>query len=447
MAPLRLYPEAARSSLGRLNHVRLRPLLLSVALATSLAAGCADPAPLPEVPPPEVELRARHYLGSAISGPLPAATLHDDSPDAALQVRVRWAALSALPCDTLAPVATQRRLLLDLGGVDALNAIPDLSAGARAGVVDAPARWLEERGGRALGEQRAALPEGVTAQLGPAGVAMRVHRRRGALDVAVLLERSGPGGPRRELVVLDPFDGVDRLALAVLVAAPGSSALAVTVEVEPPPAIGAPGRVAHRAAHAACVADLARDAAAARAAAVRDPQVGPRATDDVGLARALEALRVPEHRRGALFALARGTGAPATEDAALGGDQALIDALATCVLEAATAPGAPRGGPALGWLVERATLAALAAAAEAEPPSPVAAALLTRAAGVVGAYPGSLRDLAGRAADLDAWRAALLAANTAAREDPAPLQRILAAEWLAARGEASETDALEQVSR
>jgi hypothetical protein len=432
-----------------LNHVHRRLLLPTLALATSLVAGCADPAPLPEVLPPAVELRARHYLGSAISGPLPAAALRDDSPDAALQVRVRWAALSALPCDTLAPVATQRRLLLDLGGVDALNAIPDLSAGARAGVVDAPARWLEERGGRPLGEQRAALPEGVTAQLGPAGVAVRIHRRRDALDVAVLLERSGPGAAsRRELVVLDPFDGADRLALAVLVATPGSSsAIAVTVEVEPPPAIGAPGRVAHRAAHAACVADLARDAAAARAAAARDPQVGPRATDDVGLVRALEALRVPEHRRGALFALGGGTGAPATEDAALGADQPLVDALAACVLEAATAPGAPRGGPALGWLVERATLAALAAAAEAEPPSPVAAALLTRAAGVVGAYPGSLRDLAGRATDLDAWRAALVAANTAAREDPAPLQRILAAEWLAARGEASETDALEQVSR
>lgn len=451
---MRLYRGRAGHSLAAVTSDRLPLLLWPVVLAASVAAGCAEPAPGPALEPQELRLHARHYLGSAISGPLPTAPgiEVDDSPDRALQVRVRWAELTQLPFDALGPVASQRRLLLDLSGVDALDAVPLLSAGARAGLVDAPQRWLEERlaqdrGGRLLGDQRAALPEGVTAQLGPTGVAVRVHRRPGGLDVALLLERGG-AEPRRELVVLDQFEGVDRLALGLLVASPaGPSAIAAVVEVAPPPVIGAPGRVAFRAAHTACAADLARDAAASRAAAVRDPDVGLRGTDDVGLVRALEALRVPAHRRGALFALGRGTGAMATEDAALGADQALVDALAADLLAATGEAGAPLSGPALGWLVERTALATLGGAAEAEPPSPVAAALLIRATGVVGAYPGSLLELTRRASDLDAWRALLLATNTAARQDPAPLQRILAAEWLAARGAVIGTDPLEPVSR
>lgn len=413
---------------------------LVVAACGALVACAAPPAPPPPTPP-DVTWTRRHYAGSAVSGPTGATTAQDAAADDALHVRVRWVGLPTIP-GCFEPIARRRRLLLDLDGRDLLRAVPVLSAGARAAplpdVEQGLAALAAVPGAWPLGEQRAAVPPGVTAELAarapgaPGRVALRVHRTKAStLDVAVVLERE----PEGELVVLAPVAG-DRLALGLVVPTPveGLAALGAVVEVGPPPGPGEPGRVAHRAAHAACVADVARDAALARAAASRDP--APALTDDgAGLARALEALRDPAHRRGALFSLGLRTGARLVEDVALGGDDALVEAVARAALAAANEPGAPRRGPGLGWTLERAAVEAVAAAAEEDDPSAaVAAGLLVRAAGVVGAFPQSLRELAARAEDLEAWRARLVDTNQAALEDPSPLQRILAEEWLADRG-------------
>lgn len=425
----------------------------------AVLAACAGPSPAEAPPPPAVAWAVRHYEGSTVSGPAgpwgSAASAPPVEPDAALQVRVRWVGLTGLPSDRFQPLASRRRLLLDLEAPDVLRAVPRLSAGARAATLTDPeadlAALLGQAGAWRLGAQRAALPVGITAELSlqaagaPGGLALRLHRRLDdgggpALDVALLLERGGRC-PRRELVVLTPLAG-DRLALGLLAAWPGLDGLALgaVIELGPPPGPHEPGRVAHRAAYAACLADVARDRALARAAAERDPAPSITADDEVGLGRALSALRERAHRRGALFALARRTGARLAEDVALGADEPLLEAVAAAALEASQRLGAARGA-ALGWALERAAIRAVAASAEASPPAPGATGLLVRAAGVAGAYPQTLRELAGAADGLAAWRARLEEVNAAALDDPSPLQRVLAAEWLARR-RAGVTDPL-----
>lgn len=414
-------------------------------LVAAVIVGCAGPAPAP--PPADDAALGRavsHYAGSAVSGPAPVgsdAVVALADPDAALQVRVTWAGLDALPDGVLEPIARRRRLLVDLDGVDALGSVPALSAGARAGEVAEADVFLGALGGAPLGELRAAVPVGATGELSlvderasgaRARVAVRVHARPHGLDVALLLERGAPS-PRRELVVLAPVAG-DRQRLALLVATPFAAprALAAVVEVGPAPAPGEAGRAAHRAAHAACVADLARHEALT-AASRPDPPV--RWTPaDVGLARVLEALRAPDHRRGALVALAGHTGAPLLEAVALGGDDALVEAMALAAVAEAARSGAPVRGAAFGWALERAAVDVVTAAAEADPPSRGAQALLVERAGVVGFFPRTLRELCERAEGLAGWAHALEEANVAGLSDPTPMQRLLAAEWLAARG-------------
>ncbi|MBX3472643.1 MAG: hypothetical protein KF878_37805 [Planctomycetes bacterium] len=155
---------------------------------------------------------------------------------------------------------------------------------------------------------------------------------------------------------------------------------------------------------------------------------------DVGLARVLEALRAPDHRRGALVALAGHTGAPLLEAVALGGDDALVEAMALAAVAEAARAGAPVRGAAFGWALERAAVDVVTAAAEADPPSRGAQALLVERAGVVGFFPRTLRELCERAEGLAGWAHALEEANVAGLSDPTPMQRLLAAEWLAARG-------------
>ncbi|MCO5171618.1 MAG: hypothetical protein M9894_35390 [Planctomycetes bacterium] len=422
---------------------------LALLVVAAAVAGCVDPPSTPPAPDVALARSVEHYAGSAVAGPAAVdsgAVVALQDPDAALQVRVRWLGLEGLPAAGLEPIARRRRLLLDLDAVDVLSAVPTLSAGARAGGVEDVDAWLaalrSEAEARDLGEQRAALPVGVTAEAAlhverasgaRARVAIRAHARAGALDLALLLERGAPS-PRRELVVLAPAQG-DRARLALILANPLGApvALAAVVDIAPAPAPGEAGRVAHRAAHAACVADLARQEALALAAARRDPPP-PRAGDDVGLARALEALRAPAHRRGALFAMGAHTGAGLVEAVALGGDDALVEAVSAAALDVAARPGAPTRGGDLGWLLERAAVEVVSGAAEADPPSRGAQALLVRRAGVVGFFPRTLREVCERAEGLAGWGAALEEANVAGLSDPTPMQRLLAAEWLSAAG-------------
>ncbi|MBX3472642.1 MAG: hypothetical protein KF878_37800 [Planctomycetes bacterium] len=182
----------------------------SALLVAAVIVGCAGPAPAP--PPADDAALGRavsHYAGSAVSGPAPVgsdAVVALGDPDAALQVRVTWAGLDALPDGVLEPIARRRRLLVDLDGVDALGSVPALSAGARAGEVAEADVFLGALGGAPLGELRAAVPVGATGELSlvderasgaRARVAVRV-RAAPRVDVALLLEHVATRPPQRE---------------------------------------------------------------------------------------------------------------------------------------------------------------------------------------------------------------------------------------------------------
>lgn len=444
---------------------------VTVILAAGLA-GCAD-APPPRARPeaPLATLATSHYAGSPLSGPRRDVALQPRREEA-LAVRVRWLALERLPGTLLRPLGEAARLVLDPRGASPLLAVARLTVGGRAGAIEDPTAFLKELAGPAgwvapCGELFGALPPGVTAELGlsrdrlgarSAGgeplrerAAIAVHRlppeegEAGALEVALAVEAvgtdaAGEAAPRSELVLLEPVAG-DRLRLALLLPSPlagAHGALAALVEVSPAPAPGEPGYAEHGAAFARCVGDLAGQRATSAVTAAAPPTPATPAPNAALGDRALAALRDAARRRGALVSVASAAGAPACADAALALEEPLLARLAADVRQAADAEGAPRRGPGLTWLLERATLARLAREVVAEPEAgpPALGALLIRHVGALALYPGTLLEALEAAEDAAEWEEVLALENAALLDDGAPAVRVRAHAWLAARGRA-----------
>lgn len=331
-----------------------------------------------------------------------------------------------------------------------------------------------------------ALPPGVSVGIeahggGGALTAVRVHRPRpipsplppghplartpsgshAPLDVGFVVRVARPALPGAqqapapeettgERILLERLPWSDRLFLLALLPSPtipagGADAvrpgLAFAIEVGPAPAPDEPGWSAHRLAVAECAGDVARATTvrASLASEPRTPEENP-APDPASHAvpPPLERLDVHAERRRALLELAMATGAGLTADVATSGGELLLDDVVARVRRATSAAAAPTLGPALGWLVERVTLTALAdAVAEADPGSgrlSEVGALLARRVGGLSLRPSALLAAAATSADQAAWLAALVTENRVLLEDGDAAVRARAFDWLDARG-------------
>lgn len=152
---------------------------------------------------------------------------------------------------------------------------------------------------------------------------------------------------------------------------------------------------------------------------------------------AMAALELKDQRRKGLVFLAAQTGAALCEDAALVADDPTLAAIADAVRGAmASAPKPHPDGPALGWLLDRATFGVLGEQLAAERLSPELTAVLSSYAGEAGRHASSV-ELIGKAgegaATRDAFDAQLVAENLIFLEDNSPASRVRAYDWLAAR--------------
>lgn len=448
--------------------------LMAGLLGAALVA-CTTPPPVYVRPTLDLVAEVRHDPGSAVAvADVGTASLAAASSgialDDALRVRCRFVRLAGIREELLDPLAAGARLLVGTRQAEPLLGTPRLLRGAR--VREASGRAaLEELAlalvapptrpeasedeevqvaevtsgvGTTLAELQGALPAGATVALAlsarDGAVRLRVHRLPAGdrLDVAVELEVA-PGDVERALLP-GPTVG-SRRTLALVVPSPfveaGSDAereaVACLLEVDPAPAVGEPGREAHRLAVAACAGDLARARAVADALARPDaaPPAAPTASG-AGTSRAVSALGAAATQRLALLGLASETGGGLALDLATSGSDTLVAAVASRALGAARRAGDPRGAE-LGHLLEQAALVELAALAETDDAcDPAVHALLLRATGGLALRPSAL--LAAVDRDRAAWAAWLRAENRALLEDGDAATRARAAEWLAGRG-------------
>jgi len=445
------------------------PAPAAFAIAVGLcSAGCRAPEPLRSpLSGPRVTAEVGYSLGSPLRGAegSPPTATFDVAPERAFQAVVTFVALERLPEQELDSLGAQARFVVDLAGERPLREAPVLLAGARAGRIDDVRGFLGrvDRGelGRhvRLAELRGALPLGVSArfQIGcdfPArvgtlrvnqGVTVAVYRaRRGGeemLDVALeavaaRATKTGAMALQQEVAALDlarlealndaalilrsPFDESEARALLIL------------VSVTAPPPAGAVGAAMHDAACAACVADLAREAARGLAAQGARP-APPIGTPDLEAVR--RALVDPDRKRGALLTLASLVGARFAEDMSFA-EGPLLDAVTASV---STELSTFRGGgssPALRWSVDRAAMSGALAEIDPDGAPPALAGALLRRAGAVGRLPMMLLEVLESSADGDAFDRGLAAANGTLLADGDPAVRVGAFEWLEARGEA-----------
>jgi len=448
-------------------------VVAALALGAGVGAGCnGAPVVSERLPAPGVAASVRHYSGPALAGGVPCE-VEPAEPESALEVLVAFVALERVPPGALDALGSRARLIATDGGEDGgpLLAVPRLLLGARAGPVESVRAFLEtlERGdlGRAarFADLRGALPLDTTATFelvrergrapeaarGPGlpglgssrdRLAVALHRTRvGAvdrLDLALEAGKAASGGGA-EVAVLERLSIAGSLAFAAIVPSifdgEAAGAIAIAVLVRPPPGPLDIGFGAHRTAYVGCLADLARSDFEARLRRGLRPAPAPAApgvAPDLLVAR--EALVEPARFRTALLALGRTTGARGAEDLALGADDACVERTAAAVAAALRSFPGNASSPDLGWIVERAALTAVGPYLAVKESDPALFAIALRRAGAVGRLPATLAAVLDAATDLDDLERRLEAANVDVLDDPYPLLRVQAHEWLSARG-------------
>ncbi|MEM7203843.1 MAG: hypothetical protein AAF628_26505 [Planctomycetota bacterium] len=414
-----------------------------------MLASCAAPPPPPASPLAGLRAAVRHYAGTVISGPTPAAIdgVVDEPAGAVPTARLEiWQLPDGVVPSAwhaaLAPLAELAELVArtadgaefgitrgPLGGVRA-------ASGARA---ESLAETLTAAGGAQLALAEAPLLAGATAAFvaepngGAAGLTraeLRVGRDvSGALRVALVTDRivDGESVALLDAAVLASGQPLALLAPTLGAAAPGTPSLAVVLRVTPPPTAGDDATAAH--AHSARVA-AAREAITTPAPT--EPDTATQASVR-SVAAAAAALPWRARRRGALVWLAEACDADCTGDAALAADDDALAQLATTITpilpSEATAPS-----PALGLQLEHATMALLAEQQDAGNLPTELEAVLLRHLGGAGRFAATLLASLRRAADLPALHALVAQENQLLLEDGDPAVRVRAFDWLATQG-------------
>lgn len=455
------------------------------------AAGCrsseaSEPAP---VLPPAVEHGARHFVGNALSGPIPSRALPEDrGPASALRAHCRVSYHETLPRLDLPPLGTKARLIGGLRGGQAILATPLFTTRAQFADAEAAPGVLETLEARAgdrsvvLFEHTGALLVGTSVVFAArseepveAPVEGHAYRRvalvlsRGeddALDLGVLIDQLAEPAPvdaeiaaaadlaaaatpyadvaaghvlRREALLLAEPLRADGGAVLLLVPSPfpgdegaGFSAL---IDVSAPPFEGEEAAV-HAETVATCLRELEQEQEAARDSTRRlaGPERRERRIED-----ALQGLHDGRAQRTTLVFLTSVTGAPLAEDLALvaadGELPALEDALVREVgghLDAREVDW--------GWRLERGAfrylLSTLSDAEDEIPPGRLA--LLLEHAGEAGQFPATIEDALAISNSVAELEERLVQENRIFLEDYSVAARVRAYDWLAARERAPE---------
>ena len=446
--------------------------------AFALASGCAS-APESPVLPPRLRPELTYYVGSVLSGPLPAseAPAVAKDPADALTVRLRIFFLPRAPEGDTGPLSLHTKLVVGNSGPRPVQAASYLTEGARIATGDPGRRllrWLESErsGAEMLFDERGVLPASVTSwfqieALSPVEVpdGGPVHRRIGVLlsraesdepiTVAISIagnaesippsieeleldpEQSPPpaGVMRRELVVLDDSPEIDGPAMLYVVPSvfdpTGRSFVVGVLEV----GTVAPGTV-QAAGHAAEVAACLRSLAIEQETIVAETEpLPPDRFLQRELAAAYQSLSDAANRRAALVYLAASTGAWLAEDIALvGSDDVLGEYLDSVLTASSLAEVQEADAQAVGWLLEGKAYRYLLPFLEERSLRPGLFGVLMRHAGEVASYPMALEEIVEKSRGVTELERKLVSWNIDFLEDTGPGTRVRAYDWLSVRG-------------
>jgi hypothetical protein len=492
-APRPPTPSTGGRSMNTATCRVIRFLVVLGAGALGATAGCAARKPPPPFVPPGAAVELSHFSGSALSGPTTKPVSDAAAADQAWAVDVSFVALERMPRAALEPLGARARLIVATRGGQPVLPSAKLTADARCAIgseADAFGAAIERGtfGRRAqIGAARGAVPPGVTLTARAAaaddvagdgaGAGVRevvVSRAAGAhdeLQLALVVEdlvapevaeqdeeepaaehdakrsRRKREAPRaasaaatrtvlqRELALVDrtplSADGVTA-AFLVPVRFAGSGAEGVAAIVRVQPIASSPDRDAlYESAMRQVARSIANEAA-------RPPVVSVGADEAQSYPAVLDTLASSERRRRSLVYLADRTGAAVCLDLALVADDATLADLAARAREATSDLAVTDDRDKLGWSLDRAALALLAARGGADRAPPELKAALVSHAGEAGRQGGLLEEILANAATRDDFDARLVAENYIFLEDSSPASRVRAYDWLLARGRAPQ---------
>ena len=462
----------------RSNRGRYRSGMV-VVLALVLA-GC-QPGKKKETPPltaPQATVTLAHYAGSALSG-AQARDVADASLARAWSAAVRVIAVESIPLEGFESLAGKARLIVATRGGTPVTPSARLTPGLLARSVPADFdldAFLGDPNRRAeLSQLATGLAPGVTTEL-----RIEVELDRDTIITptrqAIVLRLARPAdgdadGNGYELsiesddlipvqigeappVPVDSFEDplpppmkvtseremlvVDRVADAaaerMLLIAPmsfaGSTAKCVLIDLTLATADIDPAK------RTAFIAKMNEDLIVSADQVRRRVAMTTGSAEELALASALSALaQAGDEPRGSLAYLASASGASLTESVVLVASPTLLQQIARTVSE--QSPGLQkRDGANVAWLLDRTTLAAVAAA-ENDVANPLSAAVygaLASFGGEVGRQLDAIKSLVGRSTSSADLQNRLIAENTIYLEDSSPATRVRAYDWLNQRG-------------
>ena len=394
----------------------------------ALSGACATPRGAPR---PTWSIEADHFVGTIHTGALGEPVPADLGTPAWVGIRVAYA--DAAPNWPLEPVSARARQVFLEAGEDPVRSRSELALGVLRGPPapgTAPAR-VDPLWTGTTTAWRIALD--LEAEDPPSArwssIEIEVSRPAdpdAAPEVALVLE--GPSGAREHLVLEAPSPELSLFFPAPSARSPGGGFGVEIVRSEPG---SAEARERARSL-------LERASERARAGTGR-------LTEEEGFqfesSSALRALEDRALRRPALAFLSQVTGAAITGDlAVVAVPQSLEECLAAASASLRESDLDAGDAPALGWILEKATCAWLAARAADEERAlePELRAILLVHVGELARFPDLLADAVGESDSLGGFALRVAEENQVFLEDADPAARLRAFEWLGARGAAPE---------
>jgi len=434
-----------------------------------------------ETPPltaPQATVTLAHYAGSALSG-AQAREVADASLARAWSAAVRVIAVESIPLDGFASLAGKARLIVATRGGTPVTPSARLTPGLLARSVPADFdldAFLGDPNRRAeLSQLATGLAPGVTTELRieveldrdtiitPTRQAIVLRLARPADgdadgngyelsiesdDLIPVQIGEAPPVPvdsfedplpppmkvtsEREMLVVDRVAdaATERLLLIAPMSFAASTAKAVLIDLTLATADIDPAK------RTAFIAKMKEDLITSADQVRRRVAMTTGSAEELALASALSALaQAGDEPRGSLAYLASASGASLTESVVLVASPTLLQQIARTVSE--QSPGLQkRDGANVAWLLDRTTLAAVAAA-ENDVANPLSAAVygaLASFGGEVGRQLDAIKSLVGRSTSSADLQNRLIAENTIYLEDSSPATRVRAYDWLNQRG-------------
>ncbi|MBL7188813.1 MAG: hypothetical protein ISS70_21000 [Phycisphaerae bacterium] len=239
-----------------------------------------------------------------------------------------------------------------------------------------------------------------------------------------------------ETVLLKTRQIRERERLAILLPSPFGSeelrALAVAIEINPPPKESGADLETHALCFNRCIEDLGRWRIGNQTSTGGRHGIGRSDLEDtIGL------LYSPLNERRALLYLAQQTDASLAADIALSGTEVVFGSLSRTVKDRYLS-GMVNDAEVLGWTLERSSYRILADLLSADQVTPQLEAMLVRHIGQVGRHVSTLEELLASSGNTDEFRRSVVSENFIYLEDISPAARTRAFEWLAARGKAPD---------